>query len=527
MLRTRGIVRRMSSESETDVHVGNVGQGVNALQGGRSMPSSQTTFGLVLILLAGFQVSPNAGEIKGLADKCMDVANANNADGTSVNLFRCHSGLNQNWKITKEGEIRVFDNKCLDIRGGALHPQSGTPIQIFTCHGGPNQKWSIQNGEIQGLDNLCLDIRGAVAQDGQPLQVYSCHGGPNQLWRFVGKPISIALYISGITCQIITDTGPGNDRDEVFILSDGATSSGHPSERLPRRSDNDDYYEFVRFKEAKLSLLDWTNRDQAPVAEPMLWSGTLNHGDSIAYNVTLMEQDNKDAGPIKDVVKAVLTGLSGLDSVVSADKDKKEIYTNAISVASKLADLLPDNTTDDVIGAFSVTLTNNDGQLQSTWLPISNVTIRQGETGSTTTMNETDPVVVHNHLSGIDSANFEMNATGGGKYNVTVNAEIHSPSQNSAKWTYLGRLGGVHPVEGLVSDRCNRPQIVTVRNSAGTYVEVTDNGVAIPISGGSIYWRCAASNEGPATCQPDSNLVIAQKAHGDVLRWYCFRQDPF
>jgi hypothetical protein len=155
----------------------------------------------------------------------------------------------------------------------------------------------------------------------------------------------------------------------------------------------DDYYEFVRFQESKLTLLDWTNRDQAPVAEPMLWSGTLNDGETVSFNIILMEQDNKDAGPIKQAVKAVLTGVAAVAGDNPAVK-------KAVAAATALADLLPANTTDDVIGAFSVTLTNSGGKLQSAWTPISNVDIRQGETGSTTTMNETDPVVVHNHLSG-------------------------------------------------------------------------------------------------------------------------------
>ena len=119
-----------------------------------------------------------------------------------------------------------------------------------------------------------------------------------------------------------------------------------------------------------------------------------------------------------------------------------------------------------------------------------------------------------------------MHATGKGSYNVTVNAEIHPPSQNSTKWTYLKKLGG-SPGQPLVSDRCNRPQIVTVLNDAGTYEEVTDSGVAIPIPpDGEIHWRCASSSEA-AHCGTNSNLVIAQKGPGDALRWYCFRQDPF
>jgi hypothetical protein len=70
------------------------------------MLGNQTTLAiLVLILLAGFQASSDAGEIKGLANKCMDVADARNADGTPVNIYQCHSGESRNWKITKEGEI--------------------------------------------------------------------------------------------------------------------------------------------------------------------------------------------------------------------------------------------------------------------------------------------------------------------------------------------------------------------------------------------------------------------------------------
>jgi Ricin-type beta-trefoil lectin domain len=130
---------------------------------------------------------PSAEIISRLAalTKCADVAGGSTQDGTPINLFGCHGGLNQRWMITSTGVIRSrLGNldKCLDVRGGAT--QDGTPVQLFTCRGGANQQWTLMpSGSIRSLQSgKCLDIPSANTQDGTRLQIFTCHGGANQSW---------------------------------------------------------------------------------------------------------------------------------------------------------------------------------------------------------------------------------------------------------------------------------------------------------------------------------------------------------
>ena len=139
--------------------------------------------------------SPNppggSGTISGVqSNRCIDVPNASQTNGTRVQLYDCHGQTNQTWTYTSSKQLRVYGSKCLDANGGAT--ANGTAVIIWDCNGGANQQWNINaNGTISGVQSgRCLDVWGTG--NGQQVQIYDCHGQTNQQWRtnFTGGPSS-------------------------------------------------------------------------------------------------------------------------------------------------------------------------------------------------------------------------------------------------------------------------------------------------------------------------------------------------
>jgi beta-glucanase (GH16 family) len=120
------------------------------------------------------------GPIRGLAGKCADVAGANNANGTAVNLYDCNGTGAQNW--TRSGNSFQALGKCLDAAGGGT--ANGTPAQIWDCNGSGAQQWAVSaSGDIVNIQaNKCLDVTGNNSANGTRLQIWDCSGGANQKW---------------------------------------------------------------------------------------------------------------------------------------------------------------------------------------------------------------------------------------------------------------------------------------------------------------------------------------------------------
>ncbi|MEU1605903.1 non-reducing end alpha-L-arabinofuranosidase family hydrolase [Micromonospora matsumotoense] len=126
--------------------------------------------------------SGGAGRIVGVAsNRCIDVPNSTQTNGTRVQLYDCNSQSNQQWTYTSGKQLRVYGTKCLDANGAAT--ANGTGIIIWDCNSGANQQWNVNsNGTITGVQSgRCLDVWGTG--NGQQVQLYDCHGQTNQQWR--------------------------------------------------------------------------------------------------------------------------------------------------------------------------------------------------------------------------------------------------------------------------------------------------------------------------------------------------------
>lgn len=116
---------------------------------------------------------------------CLDVAQSNPANGTTVQAWGCNSSPAQQWRPTDQGWLQnAATNKCLDVDGNNGPQRDGTRVQIYDCNGTASQhwQWSTTNG-LTRLYNvgstLCLDLH--TSDWGQAAQVWDCNGtGPQQ-----------------------------------------------------------------------------------------------------------------------------------------------------------------------------------------------------------------------------------------------------------------------------------------------------------------------------------------------------------
>lgn len=122
------------------------------------------------------------GKIRAVASgKCVDVAGANTANGTPVQIYTCDTGgTAQQWTVGTDGTVRAL-GKCLDV--AAAGTADGTKIQIYDCNGGTAQRFTY-NASTRDLVNAgsgkCLDVRAEATANSTPLQLWTCNGKANQ-----------------------------------------------------------------------------------------------------------------------------------------------------------------------------------------------------------------------------------------------------------------------------------------------------------------------------------------------------------
>ncbi|GLW08160.1 chitinase [Microtetraspora sp. NBRC 13810] len=130
-------------------------------------------------VMGGSPAHAATGQITGYGGKCVDVAAANSANGTQVQLYTCNGSSAQQWTTGADGTIRAL-GKCLDV--AAASNANGTKVQIYDCNGSAAQTWTAApDGTLRALGK-CLDATGPSSADGTPLQLWDCFAGANQRW---------------------------------------------------------------------------------------------------------------------------------------------------------------------------------------------------------------------------------------------------------------------------------------------------------------------------------------------------------
>ncbi|MEV4895771.1 family 16 glycosylhydrolase [Nonomuraea sp. NPDC055795] len=148
-------------------------------------PDATTTFPQTMTVDYVRVYAPPAGgggQITGVGGKCVDVAGANPANGTAVQLWDCNGSAAQNWTWNGDGSVRAL-GKCMDVT--AAGTANGTQIQLYDCNGTGAQRWTFNAGTGQIVNpqaNKCLDATGASSANGTRLQIWNCSGGAHQRW---------------------------------------------------------------------------------------------------------------------------------------------------------------------------------------------------------------------------------------------------------------------------------------------------------------------------------------------------------
>jgi len=170
--------------------------------------------------------------ITGLAGKCVDVAGANTADGTSVQLYSCNGTAAQQWSVNLDGTIRAL-GKCLDeVAGGTV---DGTRVQLHSCNGSAAQQWRPSAGTlVNPQSGRCLDATNRSSADGTPLQIWSCVASSpapeNQTWSFIrqgqmtgieGKCADVAGANPAAGTPLQLWTCNGTDAQHLWFPADG------------------------------------------------------------------------------------------------------------------------------------------------------------------------------------------------------------------------------------------------------------------------------------------------------------------
>ncbi|KAJ6493311.1 ricin B lectin domain-containing protein [Mycena sanguinolenta] len=165
------------------------------------------------------------------ASECLVVAS--NTDGAAVTIkTACTNATALNTWVFTEGEgavgnIQIFGDKCLDVTNGAN--VDGTKLQIWTCaSGNTNQLWlpAGQDSTITWAgQNKCVDLTNGLVTDGNQIQIWDCDAqNGNQRWIYgltqdVSRSISLKKDPS--LCVAASSPVPGSP----VVIEDCVTGS--------------------------------------------------------------------------------------------------------------------------------------------------------------------------------------------------------------------------------------------------------------------------------------------------------------
>ncbi len=127
------------------------------------------------------------GLLRGLGGKCLDVQNANANPGASVQLWSCHGGSNQQWRLEVDGSLRGIGGLCLAV-GSAL-PGGGASLSLQSCVSAATHWTMTTEGQLRSPSGLCVDVSDSNTSDGTPIIAWPCRSSAaNQQWTVLPMP---------------------------------------------------------------------------------------------------------------------------------------------------------------------------------------------------------------------------------------------------------------------------------------------------------------------------------------------------
>ncbi|MFT5759599.1 MAG: hypothetical protein ACI9LM_004366 [Alteromonadaceae bacterium] len=165
------------------------------------------------------------------SDKCLDVASANNNDGTNIQQYQCNASLAQIWTMnvinwtTMEVELKAGNSsKCLDFDSTSQN------VQQWQCLSTVNQRWFLKKTgnaalpadppSMSGVYQIknknserCLDISGASVLPGANVQTWSCNNTLAQRFKVVdlgGYNLLLRPLVNQNLCVDVADISKDN-----------------------------------------------------------------------------------------------------------------------------------------------------------------------------------------------------------------------------------------------------------------------------------------------------------------------------
>ncbi|MCB0977871.1 MAG: ricin-type beta-trefoil lectin domain protein [Acidimicrobiales bacterium] len=116
----------------------------------------------------------------GSLDRCVDINNGSTGNGTRAESYPCTGATNQQFQFGPDGQIlsALKLTKCLDNTSGT----AGSSVLLWDCHGGANQQWTVVGTTLVSSGGLCLDVASPADRPGADLVLASCSGAPTQQW---------------------------------------------------------------------------------------------------------------------------------------------------------------------------------------------------------------------------------------------------------------------------------------------------------------------------------------------------------
>jgi PKD repeat protein len=167
-----------------------------------------------------------------LAGHCLDVEGGANSAANAV-LMRCVGSTSQTWTLPASGltgEVRVFDNLCLDVWGESGN--EGDVVGLWPCHGRTNQLWTRTSaGQLVGMNGRCVEPLNGGTAPGTPMRFVTCRSAASgQQWSLgvAGDQPPVAQFTvacTGLQCTF-GSSGSSDDRgiqSRSWSFGDGTT----------------------------------------------------------------------------------------------------------------------------------------------------------------------------------------------------------------------------------------------------------------------------------------------------------------
>ncbi|WP_153395127.1 phosphatidylinositol-specific phospholipase C domain-containing protein [Chryseobacterium vaccae] len=130
-------------------------------------------------------------------NKCMDVNQNSQQDGTPIIVHTANGQPNQRWKLEAAGDGYFYlhaqntPDSVLDVNG--LGKTDGTAVILQKKNGGDNQKWKInrlENGYFtlnpKHISTMSLDLFGASTENGSLIKIFQASTGDwAEQWAFI------------------------------------------------------------------------------------------------------------------------------------------------------------------------------------------------------------------------------------------------------------------------------------------------------------------------------------------------------